>query len=30
MVYFLPDPFEAEYEAEFGDRFKEEDDVPFE
>lgn len=25
MVYFLPDPFEAEYEAEFGDH----DDVPF-
>lgn len=30
MVYFLPDPFEAEYEAEFGsDDSQPEDDVPF-
>ena len=29
MVYFLPDPFEAEYEAEFGNKSEEEDDIPF-
>ena len=28
MVYFLPDPFEAEYEAEFGDKLQD-DDIPF-
>lgn len=31
MVYFLPDPFEAEYQEEFGSNGPtEEDDVPFE
>lgn len=29
QVYFLPDPFEAEYEAEFGGADAESDDIPF-
>ena len=29
QVYFLPDPFEAEYEAQYGSKSSSDDDVPF-